>query len=350
MKKFFLSGAAACAVSLGALAVSMGAAQAQSRDTIQIAGSSTVLPFSSIVAEEFGQAFPDFKTPVVGSGGTGGGLRQFCAGVGANTIDIANASRRIRAGEVEACNTAGVTKIQEIQIGYDGIVFASSASRSDFALEPVHVFKAIASQVAVDGKLVDNPYKTWNEIDASLPNQPISLAIPASNHGTREVFQERVIDAGAKAAGLPELDKEALEKVKTSFRQDVVVEIAGDYTETLARLQANPDTIGVFGLSFYDQNRDTLKVATVSGVTPSLETVAAGEYPVSRPLFFYVKGEHVGVVPGIAEFVEFFLSDQMAGLGGTLEGAGLIPAPAEETAAVLAAFRDGKTVTVADVK
>lgn len=345
MNKIFFRGAAACAVSVAAVVASMGVAQAQSRDTIQIAGSSTVLPFASIVAEEFGQAFPEFKTPVVGSGGTGGGLRQFCAGVGDNTIDIANASRRIRAGEVEACNTAGVTQIHEIQIGYDGIVFASSASRADFALEPVHVFKAIAAQVAVDGELVANPYTSWNQIDASLPDQPIALAIPASNHGTREVFQERVIDAGAEEAGLPELDEETLHTVMTSFRQDVVVEIAGDYTETLARLQSSPDTIGVFGLSFYEQNRDTLKVATVSGVTPSLETVAAGEYPVSRPLFFYVKGEHIGVVPGLAEYVEFFMSDAVAGLGGTLEDAGLIPAPEEEIAEVRAEFEARQAIT-----
>jgi phosphate transport system substrate-binding protein len=345
MNRFFLTASAATL----ALAIQSGASMAQSRDTNQIAGSSTVLPFASIVAEEFGNAFPEFKTPVVGSGGSGGGLRQFCAGVGPNTIDIANSSRRIRAAEVEACNAAGVNKIHEIQIGYDGIVFASSAAKGDFALEPVHVFKAIAAQVAVDGKLVDNPYKKWSDIDPALPDQPIALAIPASNHGTREVFQERVVDAGAKEAGLPELDKEAEEKVRTTFRQDVVVEIAGDYTETLARLQANPDTVGVFGLSFYDQNRDTLKVATVSGVTPSLDTVASGDYPVSRPLFFYVKGEHIGTVPGIAEYVEFFLSDQMAGLGGTLETAGLIPAPAEETAEVLAAFQDGKALTAADL-
>lgn len=346
MNKFLL----AATVASVAVAASLGAAAAQSRDTIQIAGSSTVLPFASIVAEEFGQAFPEFKTPVVGSGGSSGGLRQFCAGVGANTIDIANSSRRIRAGEIEACNAAGVKDIREVQIGYDGIVFATSADKEDFALEPVHVFKAIAAQVAVDGKLVDNPYKTWNEIDASLPNQPILLAIPASNHGTREVFQERVIADGAKEAGLPELSKEDLEKVTTTFRQDVVVEIAGDYTETLARLQSSPDTVGVFGLSFYDQNRDTLKVATVSGVTPSLETIAKGEYPVSRPLYFYVKGEHIGTVPGIEEYVEFFLSDQMAAIGGTLEVAGLIPAPTEETAEALANFQAATAITVDDVK
>ena len=346
MNKFFLTASAAVI----AIAAHAGVSHAQSRDTIQIAGSSTVLPFASIVAEEFGNAFPEFKTPVVGSGGSSGGLRQFCQGVGDNTIDIANSSRRIRASEIEACNDAGVKDIREIQIGYDGIVFATSADKADFALEPVHVFKAIAAKVAVDGKLVDNPYKNWNEIDASLPNQPISLAIPASNHGTREVFEERVVSAGAKNADLPEMSKDELSALTKELRQDVVIEIAGDYTETLARLQANPDTVGVFGLSFYDQNRDTLKVATVSGVTPSLDTIASGEYPVSRPLFFYVKGEHIGTIPGISEYVEFFLSEQMTGLGGTLEGAGLIPAPAEETAAVLANFTDGKALTAADVK
>ena len=342
MNKFFL----AATVASAAVAASLGAASAQSRDTIQIAGSSTVLPFASIVAEEFGQAFPEFKTPVVGSGGSSGGLRQFCGGVGENTIDIANSSRRIRAGEIEACNTAGVNDIREIQIGYDGIVFATSADKGDFALEPIHVFNAIAAQVMVDGALAANPYTNWNEIDSSLPDQPISLAIPASNHGTREVFEERVLHAGCEEAGVEAVNEDAC----VALRQDVVVEIAGDYTETLARLQSNADTIGVFGLSFYDQNRDSLKVATMSGITPSLETIASGEYPVSRPLYFYVKGEHIGTIPGIEEFVQFFLSDQMAGLGGTLEGAGLIPAPAEETADVLAQFEEGKSLTAADVQ
>lgn len=323
-----------------ALAAFATPAFAQSRDTIQIAGSSTVLPFSSIVAEEFGATFPEFKTPVVGSGGTGGGFRQFCEGVGANTIDIANASRPMRDSEREACTAAGVTDIREIQFGFDGIVFASPASGADFALTPVQVFKAIAAKVPVDGALVDNPYTTWNQIDPSLPDQPIALAIPGSNHGTREVFQERVVTPGAEAAELPEgLSDDEIEAVETTFRQDVVVEIAGDYTETLARLTANPNTVGVFGLSFYDQNRDTLKVATVDGVSPSLETVASGEYPVSRPLFFYVKGQHIGTIPGLAEFTEYFLSEGVSGTGGILESAGLIPQPAEKSAEVLAAFQ-----------
>ncbi|KRA99057.1 phosphonate ABC transporter substrate-binding protein [Devosia sp. Root685] len=318
------------------------AAFAQSRDTIQIAGSSTVLPFASIVAEEFSAVFPEFKTPVVGSGGTGGGLKQFCEGTGDNTIDIANASRQIKEAELAACTAAGVTDVREIQFGFDGIVFASAASGADFALTPAQVYKAIAAKVYVDGALVDNPYKTWNEIDASLPNQPISLAIPASNHGTREVFQEKVVTAGFKASEHPEgLSDDEVKALETTFRQDVVIEISGDYTETLARLNSDKNTVGVFGLSFYEQNTDTLKVATVDGVVPSKESVAAGEYPVSRPLFFYVKGQHIGVIPGIEEYVQFFLSEGISGNGGTLEAAGLIPQPAEKTAEVLAAFEAG---------
>jgi phosphate transport system substrate-binding protein len=330
--------ASAAVIALAAFGTS--AAFAQSRDTIQVAGSSTVLPFSSIVAEEFGATFPEFNTPVVGSGGTGGGFSQFCEGVGDNTIDIANASRPMRDGEREACAANGVTDIREIQFGFDGIVFASSATGGDFALTPAQVFLAIAAQVPVDGAMVDNPYTSWDQIDASLPAQPIALAIPGSNHGTREVFQERVVSPGAEAAGLPEgLSDDEVEAIETTFRQDVVVEIAGDYTETLARLTSDANTVGVFGLSFYEQNRDTLKVATVDGITPSLETVASGEYPVSRPLFFYVKGEHIGVIPGLAEFTEYFLSEGVSGAGGILEAAGLIPQPAEKTAEVLAAFQ-----------
>lgn len=323
--------ASAAVVALAAF----GTNAAFARDTIQIAGSSTVLPFASIVAEEFGATYPEFKTPVVGSGGTGGGFKQFCEGVGENTIDIADASRPIKDSERETCNANGVKDIREVQFGFDGIVFASEASGPDFALTPVQIYKAIAAQVPVDGKLVDNPYKTWHDIDASLPEQQIALAIPGSNHGTREVFEEKVVKAGCEEAGLP---ADAPEDACLTFRQDVVTEISGDYTETLARLAADPNTVGVFGLSFYDQNKDTLKVATINGITPSLESVASGEYPVSRPLFFYVKGEHIGTIPGLVEYTEFFLSDGVSGNGGMLEAAGLIPQPADKTAEVLAAF------------
>ncbi|MBK1622974.1 phosphonate ABC transporter substrate-binding protein [Afifella marina DSM 2698] len=342
-----LAGVAALAV--GA-AFSAGAANAQSRDTIQIAGSSTVLPFASIVAEEFGNAYPDFNTPVVGSGGSSGGLRQFCQGVGENTIDIANASRRIKPSEIEACNEAGVKKIIEVRIGYDGIVFATNADKDNFALKPIDVYKALAAKVPQDGKMVDNPYTSWSDIDSSLPDQEIQLAIPAGNHGTREVFEEKVVLPGCEEAGLPEMSEDEMKATCLNFRQDRVTEISGDYTETLARLEANDNTMGVFGLSFYDQNRDKLKVATMSGVEPSIDTIASGDYPVSRPLFFYIKGEHIGVIPGIKDYAEFFLSDDMAGSGGRLEEAGMIPAPEKELETQRQNVEDEKTLSASDLQ
>ncbi len=328
MKFSTISSALAIAVA-GIMAASP--ASAQSRENIQIAGSSTVLPFSSIVAEEFGAVFPEFQTPVVGSGGTGGGMRQFCEGVGPNTIDIANASRPMRPAELEVCHSNGVRDIREIMFGFDGIVFATRTDRENFALEPEHVFRAISASLP-DGEAPTN----WNEVDSSFGDQRISMAIPASNHGTREVFEEEVIIPGCRAV----LGNDTPNDVCMELRQDNVIEIVGDYTETLARLNSDPDTMGVFGLSFYDQNRDTLQVATVNGVTPSLETIAAGDYPVSRPLFFYVKGEHIGVIPGLEEFTEFFMSEAINGLGGPLEDAGLIPAPREEIDRYIEDFRN----------
>jgi len=331
--------------SASALALSVVAftapASAQGRDTIQIAGSSTVLPFASIVAEEFGNAFSNFKAPVVGSGGTGGGLKQFCEGTGDNTIDIANASRAIKKAEVEACNKNGVKQIVEVQFGFDGIVFASATGKAQFALEPKHVYAAIAAQVPVDGKMVANPYTKWSQVDKSLPDQEIVLVIPASNHGTREVFEEKVIHPGA--VSYPEikaLKGDEQKKAILGFRQDGrVIEIAGDYTETLARLAAQNDAVGVFGLSFYDQNKDKLQVATVGGVTPSLETIAEGKYPVSRPLFFYVKGEHIGKVPGLEEYAAYFLNADISGSGSPLVEAGLIPLDDAKRAEVLKAVK-----------
>lgn len=314
-----------------------GVAQANSRDTIQIAGSSTVLPFASVVAEEFGNSFAQFRTPVVGSGGSSGGLRQFCQGVGANTIDIANSSRKIRDTEIEACKANGVNQIVEVKIGYDGIVFASSTDAAVFHLEPQHVFKAQAAQVPQNGKMVANPYTRWSQIDKSLPDQEILLAIPGSNHGTREVYEEKVVIPGCET--LPEvaaLDKAAKGQFCTAMRTDgKVVEIAGDYTETLARLDAQKNAVGVFGLSFYEANRDRIKVATVSGIEPNLDTIIAGKYPVSRPLYFYIKGEHIGVIPGLQEFAQYFISDATSGFGSPLESAGLIPLSDDERTEIL---------------
>jgi len=340
-------------VSLSALMVA-GASMAFSagvmaRDTIQIAGSSTVLPFASIVAEEFGQTFSQFNTPVVASGGSSGGLRQFCQGVGANTIDIANASRAIKQSEVEACAKNGVEKIIPVKIGYDGIVFASRNDGGVFALNPVHIYLAQAKEVPESGKMVPNPYTNWSQIDSALPNQEITLVIPGSNHGTREVYEEKMVIPGCESfqevQAMLKNDKKATEKFCVALRTDGrVIEVAGDYTETLSRLDAQKNALGVFGLSFYDQNRDRLQVATVDGVRPSLDTVISGEYPVSRPLFFYVKDAHIGVIPGLQEYAQFFVSEPVAGMGSPLERAGLIPLSDSERAEQIADIKARKTI------
>jgi phosphate transport system substrate-binding protein len=322
---------------------------AVARDQIQIAGSSTVLPYAKIVAETFGETYPDFKTPIVESGGTGGGLKEFCKGVGPDTIDIANASRAIKDSEVEACKAAGVTEIQEVKIGYDGIVFATDAGNADLKLEPKDLYLALAAEVVVDGKLVANPYKTWSEVNKDLPDAEIAAYIPGEKHGTREVFEEKVLAAGCEASGAAEVikaavaEKDAQHAKCVAVRKDgLAVDIDGDYTETLARIAANKSGIGVFGLSFYENNADKLKVATVSGIVPSVETIASGEYPVSRPLFFYVKKAHLGVIPGLKDYVEFFTSDDMIGPDSPLAEYGLVPAPDAEREEVRKAFTDGK--------
>ena len=326
-----------------------GAAAAQSRDQIQVAGSSTVLPYASIVAEAFGENF-DFPTPVVESGGSSAGLKKFCEGVGLNTIDIANASRKIRDREIEACAANGVTEIIEVRIGYDGIVFASQIDGPEFTeFTPDQWYKAMAAEVPVDGKMVANPAKTWADVDASLPAVEIQAFIPGTKHGTREVFEEKVLLAGCEESGALEaiqatgLDEKAAEKACMAVRTDgASVDIDGDYTETLARIDANPNGVGVFGLAFYENNTDKLKVATMGGVAPSTETIASGEYPVSRPLFFYVKKAHIGEVPGLKEFASFFVSDAVAGPNGPLANYGLVSDP--ELADTQAMISDEKSM------
>ena len=345
MNKFLLT------VSAAALALTASAGVSAARDQIQIAGSSTVLPYAKIVAENFGETFPNFKTPVVESGGSSAGLKEFCKGVGEGTIDIANASRKIKESEVKACAENGVKEIQEVQFGYDGIVFATDIAGPDWALTPADVYKALAAKVAVDGKLVDNPNKKWSDVNSSLPDWDIVAYIPGEKHGTREVFEEKLLVAGCKELGGVEaataegMDEKAAESACKQVRKDGgAVDIDGDYTETLARIDSNKTGVGVFGLSFYENNADKLKVATVNDITPSVETISAGEYPVSRPLQFYVKKAHIGVVPGLKEYVEFFLDDQMVGPDGPLAEYGLVPAPDAERDAQRDAFSGGKTM------
>ncbi len=314
-------------------AIALTTTAAFARDNVQVAGSSTVLPYASIVAEVFGENF-DFPTPVIESGGSSAGLKRFCEGVGENTIDIANASRAIRPAEVEACAAAGVTDIIEVRIGYDGIVFASDINGNAFEFAPEDWYKALAAEHFIDGELVPNTLSNWNEVNPDFPDQPIQAFIPGTKHGTREVFEEKVILAGCEEGGFFQamldagIDEDTAEGTCMAIRTDGrSVDIDGDYTETLARIDADNNGIGVFGLSFYENNTNKLQVATMNGVVPTTESIAAGDYPVSRPLYFYIKAAHIGVIPGLKEFAEFFVSDEIAGPDGPLAEYGLVSDP-----------------------
>jgi phosphate transport system substrate-binding protein len=318
----------------------LSATTAIARDQVQIAGSSTVLPYATIVAEAFGEN-TDFPTPVVESGGSSAGLKKFCEGVGEGTIDIANSSRPIREKELAVCAEAGVTDILEVRFGYDGIVFASDIAGNKFEFTQEDWYKAVAAELVIDGEIVTNPYTMWNEVRADLPAQEIMAFVPGTKHGTREVFEENVVIEGCKSTGAAEIieaargDDKACSALRTDGR---AVDIDGDYTETLARIDSNKNGIGVFGLSFYENNTDKLQVATMAGIVPNTESVASGEYPVSRPLFFYVKTAHIGVIPGLKEYAEFFLSDDIAGADGPLASYGMVSDPAlAETQALVAA-------------
>lgn len=335
-------------LSTSALAILVASAfSAQARDQVQITGSSTVLPYATIVAEAFGENF-DFPSPVVEGGGSGAGRKKLCEGVGENTVDIANSSSRISQSDIDLCASNGVTEIMEVRFGYDGIVFASAVGGADFAFAPADIYGALAAKVAKDGALVDNAAANWSDVNAALPAQEILVLVPGTKHGTREVFDVKVIEAGCKATGAYDLflataegadekeKKSAAGKACLELRTDgKSIDIDGDYTETLARLDADKKAVGVFGLSFYQNNTDKLKVATIDGVVPSTETIASGDYPVSRPLYFYVKKAHIGVIPGLKEYVEFFVSDDMAGPDGPLAAYGLVSDP--ELAATQAA-------------
>lgn len=357
MKTRFVTLTAAAAVA-GAFAAS----PAQARDEIKIAGSSTVLPYAKIVAEDFQKGSGKFKAIVEG-GGSGAGINQFCKGVGPEFLDVANSSRPMKTEEKEACAKAGVKDIVEVRFGYDGIVFASDAKGPEFKFSPKDWFLALGAEVPVEGKLAANATKSWKEVNAAFPEWEIAAYIPGEKHGTREVFEEKVLIAGCKATGAEKLFAErakaegkaeaeakkiaesACKKVRKDNGGKHAIDIDGDYTETLARLQSNKTGVGVFGLAFYENNTDKLRVAPMDDVKPSVETIAEGKYPVSRPLYFYVKKAHIGVIPGLKEYVEFFTADKLIGEDGPLADYGLVPLPKNEAEELRQAIKNLKTMS-----
>ncbi|MBL6931560.1 MAG: PstS family phosphate ABC transporter substrate-binding protein [Rhodospirillales bacterium] len=328
LKKAFVSLAIA-----GAVFAQTGMAQA--RDQIRIVGSSTVFPFATAVAEKFGKTTA-FKTPVVESTGSGGGLKLFCAGIGDEHPDITNASRRIKISEIEKCSANGISDITEVKVGYDGIVIANSKKSDRMALSLKDVFLALAKNVPVgEGKLVANPYKTWKDINASLPATKIEVLGPPPTSGTRDAFVELAMEGGCKAfpwiKALKKTDKKAYKALCHTLREDGNYVEAGENDNLIVqKLDANPKAFGIFGFSFLDQNADTLQGSLINAMDPSFENIADGKYPVSRALFFYVKKAHVGIVPGINEFLAEFTSEKAYGEEGYLTDKGLIPMPEVE--------------------
>ncbi|WP_074381102.1 PstS family phosphate ABC transporter substrate-binding protein [Bartonella doshiae] len=336
-------------VGLGAIfAVVLFVNVGHARDRIQIAGSSTVLPYQKIVAEIFGEVYPHFKVPVIESGGSGAGIKEFCRGIGENAIDIVNSSRAMKPSELQSCFDAGVKDIEEIRIGYDGIVVATDINGPDWKLHPVDVYRALAAQIIVNGKLQPNTVSKWNVVNDALPDWTIAAYIPGEKHGTREVFEEKLLAVGCKASGAVDamkllgMDDKAIHAACVTVRRDgKAIDIDGDYSETFARITSHKTGIGVFGLSFYENNADKLKVAEINGFAPNAETISSGKYPVSRPLFFYVKKAHLSIIPGLREYIDFFLSDQMIGPNSPLAEYGLVIASEKERQAQRSAFSAG---------
>jgi phosphate transport system substrate-binding protein len=344
MKRFLI------ATSLVALTVS----PAFARDQIRIVGSSTVYPFTTAVAEQFGKT-SGMKTPVVESTGTGGGMKLFCAGVGVEHPDFTNASRAIKKGEFEDCAKNGVTEIVEIKVGFDGLALADATEGADLKLTKQQIFMALAKQVPdKDGKLVANPYTMWNEIDPSFPAQKIEVYGPPPTSGTRDSFAELVMEKGAEAFdSLKELkksDPKAFEAVWKSMREDGLFVEAGENDNLIVqKLSSNPNAIGIFGFSNVAENAQ-LQALEIEGVKPTFETIASGEYKVARPLYVYAKKQHVGVIPGMAEFVAEYTSEKAVGEEGYLSDKGLIPLPGEEGEKIREAANAMTVLTADQVK
>ncbi len=315
---------------LAALAVVSMAHAASARDQINIVGSSTVFPFSTTVAERFGKS-TDFKTPVVESTGSGGGLKLFCAGASLNTPDITNASRRIKASEIRKCADNGVTEIVEAKIGFDGIVLANSRSAQQFELTTRDIFLALAKNVPDgNGGTKANPYTTWDEVNASLPALKIEVLGPPPTSGTRDAFAELAMEGGCKSfdwiKALKKSDKPAYKALCHTLREDGAYVEAGENDNLIVqKLVANPTAVGVFGYSFLEENSDRIQGSTVNGVAADFEDIADGNYPIARSLYFYVKKAHIGQIPGIAEYIAEFTNEDTWGDDGYLADKGLIP-------------------------
>jgi phosphate transport system substrate-binding protein len=323
------------------------AASAQSgRDYIYIVGSSTVYPFSTVVAERFGRS-TEFRTPKVESTGSGGGFKLFCEGVGVDHPDVTNSSRAIKESEVRTCASNGVNDIVEVKIGYDGIVIANAVKSPAMSFSRADIFLALAKEVPgdADGELIENPYKTWADVNPVLPATKIEVLGPPPTSGTRDAFVELAMEGGcASIPWIKELkksDKNRYKSICHTIREDGVFVEAGENDNLIVqKLEANPDAFGIFGFSFLDQNGEKVKGAEVDGVAPSFDAIADGDYPVSRPLFFYVKKAHVDVIPGLRGFLREFTSDRAWGDEGYLSERGLIPMPIEERSEVAAAVRE----------
>jgi len=320
-----------------ALGLGAGIAQAASRDYVSIVGSSTVYPFATVVAEQFGKT-SGMKTPKIESTGSGGGLKLFCSGVGVEHPDITNASRRIKQSEIDTCAKNGVKDIVEVKVGYDGIVLANSKQAEPIEISRKDIFLALAKDVpSPDGseKLVPNPNQTWNDVNPSLPDTKIEVLGPPPTSGTRDAFVELALEGGCKkfdfVAAMKKTDKRAYKAACHTIREDGAYVEAGENDNLIIqKLEASPKAFGVFGFSFLDQNTDKVQGATIDGVAPEFENISDGSYPVSRALYFYVKKAHAGAVPGIEGYVEEFTSEKAWGDEGYLADKGLIPMPADE--------------------
>jgi phosphate transport system substrate-binding protein len=320
---------------LFAAAAVLAAGPASARDQIRIVGSSTVYPFATAVAEEFGRS-SKFKTPIIESTGTGGGMKLFCAGVGVDHPDVTNASRRIKQTEFDQCAANGVGAITEVKIGYDGIVLANAKKSQRYSVSLQQLFLALAKQVPTPGGgLVANPNKTWKDVDASLPNVKIEVLGPPPTSGTRDAFNELVIEGGCNAypelKALKDKDEAKYKSICLAVREDGAYVEAGENDNLIVqKLAANPNALGIFGYSYLEENTDKIQGSVIGGMEPTFENIASGKYPVSRPLFIYVKNAHVKSIPGIREYLAEFTSEKAIGDDGYLAERGLIPAPKAE--------------------